>query len=59
MSEEYRPAFTHALYIALFQAMLKHKSFVHRVAETKRYLMLKCHDDPGINAEHVGMNRAL
>ena len=39
--------------------MLSNKSLVHRVAETKRYLMLKCQEDPGINAEHVGMNRAL
>ena len=47
------------MYLAPCQAMLNNKSLMHRVAETKRYLMLKCHDEPGINAEHVGMNRAL
>ncbi|CAE7879395.1 nipblb, partial [Symbiodinium sp. KB8] len=41
------------------KAMLSNKSLVHRVAETKRYLMLKCQEDPGINAEHVGMNRDM
>ena len=41
------------------QALAKQTAYIQRVKDTHRFLLLKCHNDPAINAEHIGMNKAL
>ena len=41
------------------QAILDCKCLCQRIVDSKRFLLLKCHDDPAINSEHISMNRVL
>ncbi|CAE7723928.1 nipblb [Symbiodinium sp. CCMP2456] len=43
----------------LVKALAKQNALCQRIKDTHRFLLLKCHTEPAINAEHIGMNREI